>query len=79
MFTLKFMNINNLEEAYACIEAPHYFVSKLAKGANEVVVYPDYKSQNGVSYSVSSNDDDGCVFHCCYVTNSAGKTIDHIH
>lgn len=78
MFTIKFYT--DVENYYNCLEAPHYNVSRFKDGSNwvaEVTVYSDYLTSSGVSYRIADQMEVP-HFKGAYVTNSKGKTIDHI-
>lgn len=78
MFTIKFYNDDNY---YNCVEVPNYNVSrfKAEEGCYvvEVTVYQDYTTQDGVSYLIADKVKIP-HFKGAYVTNSKGKTVDHI-
>ena len=78
MFTLKFFNHyedgSSNQDTLTC---HHYSIYRRNNGTAEIVCYKDMTSVEGVSRGIMKQPENG-EFECCYIENSAGKTIDTV-
>lgn len=81
MFTLRFMQSKSCEETV--VEAARYdkhftyVENSTEKKCSQIIIYPQITSnQGGVEFRVGGEHHD--AYACCFIENSAGKTIDRI-
>ena len=83
MFSVKFCcYFDDGSQTTTSISCPHYSVYKRKNGTYTVTTYQKMTDIDGVERHIVKDVENETVekstYHCCYVENQSGKTIEHI-